>query len=52
MRQAMTAGDRVVSAPPSGSGVPDEAFMALELEPGILLGRAGRVRYHSAFGNV
>ena len=29
--------------------VPDEVFMALELEPGALKGRAGRVFYHEAF---
>jgi predicted N-acetyltransferase YhbS len=30
--------------------VPDEAFMALEIEPGALSGRTGTVRYPSAFG--
>src|SRR5688572_20117164 len=30
--------------------VPDEAFMALELKPGALEGRAGAVRYPPAFG--
>lgn len=32
--------------------VPDEAFMALELEPGALLDVSGLVRYHSAFNEV
>ena len=32
--------------------VPDDVFMALELEPGALRGRTGLVRYHDAFGNV
>ena len=32
--------------------VPDEAFMAIELRPGALDGRAGRVTYHAAFGDV
>lgn len=32
--------------------VPDEVFMALELEAGILAGRAGIVRYHPAFSEV
>jgi putative acetyltransferase len=31
--------------------VPDEAFMALELEPAALLDVSGRVRYHPAFAN-
>jgi putative acetyltransferase len=30
--------------------VPDEVFMALELQDGALVGRAGVVRYHRAFG--
>ena len=30
-------------------GVPEEAFMALELKPGVLAGVAGEVRYHVAF---
>lgn len=29
--------------------VPDEVFMALELEPGALAGMAGKMRYHEAF---
>jgi putative acetyltransferase len=29
--------------------VPDGAFMVVELEPGILKGRSGTVRYHAAF---
>ena len=32
--------------------VPDEAFMLLELVPGALSGRSGRVRYHPAFASV
>jgi putative acetyltransferase len=32
--------------------VPDDVFMALELEPGALLGKSGVVRYHSAFSEV
>ena len=30
--------------------VPDDVFMALELQPGILSRRTGTVRYHAAFG--
>lgn len=29
--------------------VPDEVFMVLELEPGALGGKAGKMRYHAAF---
>jgi putative acetyltransferase len=29
--------------------VPDEVFMALELEPGSLAGKSGTIRYHEAF---
>jgi putative acetyltransferase len=32
--------------------VPDDAFMALELEPGSLHGKPGTIRYHQAFANV
>lgn len=32
--------------------VPDEVFMALELEPGALAGKAGEMRYHAAFDAV
>lgn len=32
--------------------VPDDAFMLLELVPGALSGRSGRVRYHPAFASV
>lgn len=32
--------------------VPDEVFMAVELEEGYLADAAGLVRYHSAFGEV
>lgn len=32
--------------------VPDEAFMAIELKPGALEGRAGAVVYPDAFGEV
>ena len=44
--------------PASGFGlrceydVPDEAFMAMELEPAALLDVSGTVRYHEAFRNV
>jgi putative acetyltransferase len=30
--------------------VPDDVFMILELEPGILGGKTGTIRYHPAFG--
>jgi len=30
--------------------VPEEVFMLLELEPGALKGKTGRIEYHSAFG--
>ena len=32
--------------------VPAEAFMVMELRPAALRGKRGRVKYHSAFGNV
>ena len=32
--------------------VPPEVFMAMELQPGALSGKAGRVKYHAAFGDV
>jgi putative acetyltransferase len=32
--------------------VPDDVFMALELEAGILNGKSGTIRYHAAFANV
>jgi putative acetyltransferase len=32
--------------------VPEEVFMAIELEPGYLRGKSGRIRYHPAFGSV
>jgi putative acetyltransferase len=32
--------------------VPDEVFMALELEPGALRDRSGTARYHAAFANA
>ena len=32
--------------------VPEEVFMALELEPEALMGKTGRVKYHAAFSNV
>ena len=32
--------------------VPDEVFMALELEAGALAGSGGRIRYHPAFASV
>jgi putative acetyltransferase len=45
-------------APASGFGlgceypVPDDVFLALELEPGCLQGVSGTVRYHPAFASV
>jgi len=32
--------------------VPDDVFMAMELEPGSLRGASGTIRYHRAFANV
>jgi len=32
--------------------VPEEVFMALELQSGALSGKTGRVKYHAAFSNV
>ena len=32
--------------------VPAEAFMAMELQPGALSGRHGRVKYHAAFSTL
>lgn len=32
--------------------VPEEAFMVVELEPGVLRGRSGRIKYHPAFSRV
>jgi putative acetyltransferase len=32
--------------------VPDEVFMALEFEPGILGGQTGTIRYHPVFATV
>lgn len=32
--------------------VPDEVFMALELVPGALAGKAGKMHYHPAFGGL
>ena len=32
--------------------VPEEAFMILELQPGVLQGCSGRVHYHPAFGQL
>jgi len=32
--------------------VPEEVFMALELQPGYLRGASGAIRYHAAFSNV
>lgn len=32
--------------------VPDDVFMALELEPGALHGKEGTIRYHPAFANA
>jgi len=32
--------------------VPEDVFMAMELQPGALSGKTGRVKYHAAFSNV
>jgi putative acetyltransferase len=32
--------------------VPEAAFMAMELQPDTLRGKAGRVKYHAAFNNL
>jgi putative acetyltransferase len=32
--------------------VPEEVFMAMELQPGALDEKSGRVSYHSAFGDL
>ncbi len=32
--------------------VPDEVFMAMELQPGALNGKRGRIKYHAAFSAV
>lgn len=32
--------------------VPDDVFMAMELEPGTLRGKSGTIRYHDAFANL
>lgn len=32
--------------------VPEDVFMAVELEPRALNGKAGRVKYHAAFSNL
>jgi len=32
--------------------VPDEFFLALELEPAVLVGKSGTIRYHPAFANA
>ncbi|MGQ0569035.1 MAG: GNAT family N-acetyltransferase [Armatimonadota bacterium] len=32
--------------------VPQEAFMAVELQPGYLSGVSGKIKYHAAFSNV
>jgi putative acetyltransferase len=32
--------------------VPDDAFMALELEPGALAGKSGLVKFHAAFKDL
>jgi putative acetyltransferase len=31
---------------------PEEAFMAMELDPGYLRGRTGTIRYHAAFADL
>ena len=32
--------------------VPEDVFMAMELQPGALSGKTGRVKYHDAFSNI
>ena len=32
--------------------VPEEVFMAIELEPGSLRGASGKIKYHAAFSNI
>jgi len=32
--------------------VPEDVFMAMELEPDALRGKTGRVKYHEAFNSV
>jgi putative acetyltransferase len=32
--------------------VPEEVFMAMELQPGVFRGKTGRVKYHAAFSNL
>ena len=32
--------------------VPDNVFLAMELEPGYLAGRSGTIKYHGAFGKA
>ena len=32
--------------------VPEDVFMAMELQPGALSGKTGRVKYHDAFNNI
>ena len=32
--------------------VPPEVFLAMELQPGVLSGTTGRVKYHAAFSNL
>lgn len=32
--------------------VPDDVFMVLELQPGSLSGKMGKIKYHAAFANV
>ena len=32
--------------------VPEEAFLAMELEPGFLRGASGTIRYHAAFNDL
>ena len=36
----------------SDYNVPDDVFMALELQAGVLGGKAGTIRYHDAFAGV
>ena len=32
--------------------IPEDVFMAMELQPGALSGKTGKVKYHAAFSNV
>lgn len=48
--RAETADDHpAVHAVNTTADVPDDVFMALELEPGALAGKPGKMHYHQAF---